>query len=82
VMSREEFIDRIKARQNEIREHGQSKMKTTKDTKAMKHVCLVDWDELDEISQTENSITNGNRDYKENDRINVDMVGELIKGDN
>ena len=82
VMSREEFIDRIKARQNEIREHGQSKMKTTKDIKALKHVCLVDWDELDEISQTENSITNGNRDYKENDRINVDMVGELIKGDN
>ena len=79
VMEREEFIARIKARQDELREHGQSKIKITKDSKKMLHVCLVDWDELDEISRIENSITNGNRNYKDSDRMNVDMVTELMK---
>ena len=79
VMSQEEFIERIKARQEEVREHGSSKIKVTKDTKSLKHVCLVGWDELDEISRIENSITHGSKDYKYSDRLNVDMIAELMK---
>ena len=78
VMERDEFIQRVKDYQAEIREHGKSKIKVTKDTKAMKHVCLVDWDELDDISREENSITHGSKDYKEFDRGNVDMVTSII----
>ena len=78
-MDREEFTQRVKDYQNEIRAHGKSSIKITKDTKALKHVCLVDWDELDEISRIENSITHGNRNYKDSDRKNVDMVMELMQ---
>ena len=39
----------------------------------------MDWDELDEISDLENSFTHGSRDYKELDRANIDMVVELMK---
>ena len=79
VMDREEFRQRVKDYQNEIREYGKSSIKITKDKKALKHVCLVDWDELDEISRLENSITHGNRNYKDSDRQNVDMVMKLVK---
>lgn len=41
------------------------------------HVCLVSWDELDEISEMENSLTHDNADYKENDRRNVDLIAGL-----
>ena len=79
VMEKEEFIERVKARQNEIREYGSSKIKVTKDKK--KHVCLVDWNELDEISRIENSLTHGNKNYKDSDRANVDMVMEIIQSE-
>ena len=82
VMDRDEFIQRVKDYQAEIREHGKSKLKVTKDMKAMKHVCLVDWDELDEISRAENSLTHGSKDYKEFDRGNVDMVTSIIHNRN
>ena len=78
VMEKEEFVQRIKSRQSELRESGSSKIKITKDTKTLKHVCLVEWDELDEISRIENSLTNASRNYKDSDRMNIDMVTELI----
>ena len=74
-----EFVQRVKDRQAEILEHGRSSIKITKDAKRRKHVCLVGWDELDEISRAENSITNGSRNYKDSDRANVDMVMEIVR---
>ena len=79
VMEKDEFADRLKARQDEIREHGSSSIKATKDNKAMKHVCLVDWDELAEISRIESSITGINIDYMEFDRANVDTVINILE---
>ena len=79
VMDKEEFTERIKAYLQEIKEFGKSKIKITKDKQALKHVCLVDWDELDEISRIENSLTGKNKNYKDSDRSNIDMVEELIK---
>ena len=78
VMDMEEFIRRVKESQAEIREHGKSSIKPTKDPAAMKHVCLVDWDE---ISRTENDITGGSKDYKEYDRGNVDVVADIIRNE-
>ena len=78
VMEKEEFIERVKARQRELREYGKSSIKVTKDAKGRKHVCLVDWDELDDISSIENSLTQGNKNYKDLDRLNIDMVIELM----
>ena len=81
VMDKGEFTQRVKDYQAEILEHGKSRIKLTKDSKNLKHVCLVDWDELDEISQIENSITHGNRNYKDYDRENVNMVMKLTQSD-
>lgn len=74
-----EFVQRVKDWQKEVDEHGKSSIKITKDTQKKTHVCLTEWDVLDEISRAENEITRGSRDYKENDRKNVDMVMELIQ---
>ena len=79
VMSKEEFIKRIKQRNQEIEQYGKSSIKLTKDMENFKHVCLVSWDELDELSKIENSLTQGNIDYKNYDRQNIDMVMELIQ---
>lgn len=76
-MGKEEFAQRVRDRDEEIREHGKSSIKTTKDKDRKLHVCLVDWDGLDEVSRIENSITHGNKDYKDLDRKNVDTVMEL-----
>lgn len=70
VMEKEEFIQRIKNYQTELKKCGYSKIKPTQDEEKMKHVCLVSWKELDEISQIENSLTHGNKDYKDSDRAN------------
>ena len=78
AMEMEEFIARLKKQQAEIQENGSSGITPRQDTEARKHVCLVSWDKLDEISQTENSITHGNRDFKQNDRDNIDTIMELI----
>ena len=80
VMDKKEFIGRVKEYLNDIREFGKSSVKITKDRKRLVHVCLVGWDELDEISRIENALTHGNRDYKNSDRMNVDMVTELMRG--
>ena len=79
VMDKEEFIRRVKARQDEIRKYGSSNIRPTKDTKQQLHVCLVDWDELDEVSRIENSITSGNRNYKDSDRGNVQTVMDIMQ---
>ena len=64
---------------DEIKEHGSSSVKMTKDMEKRTHVCLVNWDELDEISEIENSLTHDNADYKENDRRNVDLIAEIAR---
>lgn len=79
VMEIGEFLERLKKQKEEIKECGHSDIKPRQDTKAMKHVCLVSWDKLDEIAELENSITHGSRDYKENDRDNVNMIMELMR---
>ena len=77
-MSSEEFVRRIKEHQYEIKKFGKSKLKTSKNEQDRRHICLVSWDELDKISRIEISLTNGNKDYRGNARINVDMVMEII----
>lgn len=68
VMEIPEFIQRVKDWQREINEQGKSYIKITKDTQNKTHVCLIEWDMLDEVSRAENDITHGTRDYKEYDR--------------
>ena len=75
-MEREEFIQRVKDFK------AGAKIKASRDMQAKKHICLVDWDELDNISQLENSITQGSVNYKEFDRQNVDIILKILRGKN
>lgn len=77
-MEIDEFVERLKKQKAGMLEPGES---PRQDTKAKKHVCLVSWNKLDEVSQAENSITHGNKDYKQNDRDNIDVVMELIQSE-
>lgn len=78
VMEIEEFTEHLKKQQAEIQEYGHSSITPRQDTKTKKHVCLVSWDKLDDVSHAENSITHGNKDYKQNDRNNIDTIMGLI----
>lgn len=71
VMEIDEFIERLKKQQAGFG------IKPRQDEETRKHVCLVSWDDLDKVSQAENSITHGNKDYKQNDRDNVDVIWGL-----
>ena len=81
VMDKSEFTARIKEYNHEIKESGQSSIKISKDMENLKHVCLVDWDKLDEISRLEDSLIHNNRNYKNHDRGNVDTIMNLIQAD-
>lgn len=77
-MEIEEFTQRIKDRQTEIKELGYSSIRPILDIKTKKHVCLVSWDRLDKISQIKNSLTYVHKDFNENDRFNIDVVMEFV----
>lgn len=78
AMEIEEFVERLKKQQAQTLEPGES---PRQDIKAKKHVCLVSWDKLDDVSQAENSITHGNRNFKQNDRDNIDVIMELMQSE-
>ena len=81
VMERYEFIQRIYKQEEDIRKFGSSKIKPREDAEQRKHLCLVSWDELDYISWLENYLTHSNKDYKELDRENVDMVKGILQSE-
>lgn len=81
VMDKSEFTERIKEYNHEIKKYGRSSIKISKDKGNLKHVCLVDWDELDEISRLENSLTHNNKNYKDLDRANIDIIMDIIQSE-
>ena len=78
TMSREEFdanafaFARLKA-------EGKPTIKISKNAQARTHACLVPWDDLDELSQRENSVTGKNIDYKQIDINNVLAMPRLLQ---
>ncbi len=51
----------------------------SKDAEGKRHVCLVTWDELDEISDIENKLMGKNVNYKQKDRDNVLVIKGLLE---
>lgn len=49
-----------------------------KDTKRRLHACLVPWEALDALSESENAITGGDVDYKQLDRNNVLALARVL----
>jgi len=67
-------------RANEYRKQkqaGQTPLRIGKDTALKLHVCLTDWEKLDEVSKKENAVTGGDADYRQLDRDNVKLLLSL-----
>ena len=79
VMDKKELVARFKVWQAEINKFGESKIKPTQDEDKLIHACLVSWEELDYISGIENFFTHRNKDYKNSDRKNIEVIMKLIQ---
>ena len=43
------------------------------------HICLVHWDELDQVSKEYNETTGENRDFKKNDSYIVENIPKFLQ---
>ena len=72
------YMERIRQRLDEKQQYGYSSLRFGKDSITRQHICLVDWDELDNLSQIEKEMVGNNQDYKQKDRNNVLAIPQLI----
>jgi hypothetical protein len=75
-----EWNERAERFKKEKEETGKGSTRISKNAGAMKHACLIPWDELDSLSEKENKITGKNVDYKQMDKDNVCVVWEMLRG--
>jgi hypothetical protein len=78
TMSREEWDERADSFKKEAEEKGSSRIKISKNMEKRRHACLIEWDELDELSDRENRVTGKNLDYKQMDKDNVLVISDLL----
>ena len=78
-MSQEEYAARTAIYRRQQQETGKGKIRIGKNLDARTHACLIGWDELDVLSDTENAITGGNVDYKQMDKNNILLLPELLR---
>ena len=65
--------------QAEIEASGTSKIRISKDLRHRMHACLCTWDELDELSRTEERYTGKYTDYKDMDIRNVLALPKVLQ---
>ena len=58
---------------------GQTPLRVGKNMKDRTHACLIDWDDLDQLSSRESRLTGKNIDYKTMDTENVRLIPELLR---
>lgn len=78
-MSETVWKERAALYEREKAEKGVSGVRIGKDTENRLHACIVPWNELNELSRKENAVTGGYVDYKQMDRENVLLLGDLLK---
>lgn len=72
-MPEEEFAKKAEAYKTD------SSVKINKDNENRLHICLVPWDDLDELSEKVAAATGKVKDYKQDDRNNILMLPKLLK---
>ena len=77
-MSAEEFDERAASYRKSI-EEGTTPIRLTKDSENRTHACLVSWEELDDLSEKENSVTGRDVDYKQYDINNVLALPGILR---
>ena len=77
-MSSAELDERADTYRKHI-EKGLPGIRLFKDSENRTHACLIPWDELDDLSEKERSITGRAVDYKQYDINNVLIIPEILK---
>lgn len=79
TMTEAEFDRRTEIFREEVKLHGKSKFRISKNTNGRTHACLIPWEELDALSAKENAITGKNVDYKDNDIRNIQIIRHALQ---
>ena len=77
-MDEKEWNERAERFIKEKKETGKGSTRISKNADAMKHACLIPWDDLDILSDKENKITGKNVDYKQMDKDNIHVVWKML----
>jgi len=77
-MTDEEYDRRAAQYRDEVQKTGASSLRIGKNLAARRHACLIEWDELDALSEKENAVTGGQVDYKQLDRSSVLALPEIL----
>ena len=80
-MSTQTHLERAKQYIEDVKTNGSSNLRITRDLRTLQHACLIPWEELDSLSERENSITGGKVDYKQHDRLNILAMEKLLSAD-
>ena len=78
-MSKEEYAARTEIYRQQAAQTGKGSIRIGKNLEDRTHACLIPWEELDALSETENSITGGHVDYKQMDINNIDLLPKLLQ---
>ncbi len=58
---------------------GKSSLRIGKDAENRQHACLIPWEALDELAETEAGYTGVRKDYKKMDIDNVRMIPDMLR---
>ena len=79
TMRPEEYETRTQIFLEQKHSNGKGTIRIGKNLTNRTHACLIGWDELDALSETENAITGGNVDYKQMDKNNILLLPTLYQ---
>ena len=77
-MGEEEYAQRAAEYSCQMARDGKATIRIGKNMAGRTHACLIDWDELDELSARENAITGKAVNYKSMDMENIRIVPDLL----
>ena len=81
TMSRDEFCANAETWARCRAEGKPCSIKIAKNSEARTHACLIPWEELDALSELENSLTGRNVDYQQTDINNVLALPRLLRAE-
>ena len=74
-----EWTRRAEVYKEEVAQTGTGRIRIGKNLEQRLHGCLIDWDDLDELSKRENAVTGKNVDYKQMDRNNILAIADFYR---
>lgn len=78
-MEEQEFNARAATYRQQMEQDGKATIRISKNMQGRTHACLIEWDELDRLSEKEAAITGKNPAYKAMDTANVLAIPKLLQ---